>query len=408
VLRRAATVTRRWRRLWWSSVAVITLLAATWSLLVVNLEPGAKRDPTLPEPGTPGGLRTQPNHAAGSGSKPQGRWRLLPEAPDARNQSYSNLASVRIGHQVIVVAGASSRGKRVRGLAFDLRTRRWSRLARSPLAQRGGQTVVGGARGAIVWGGASDTGLEGARYDLGTGRWTRLARSPLGRRGQHTAVWTGRRMLIWGGAADRRALADGAAYDPRSDRWEKIGPAPIHGRLYHTAVWTGRRMLVWGGDVSGRSTGEDGRYASDGASYDPASNRWTTIAPSPVRSDGTARAVWTGRAMIVWTGAEGAEYDPATDRWRRIPLAPLLRHTGHTAVWSGGEMVVWGDYCCGRRVRFGGAAYDPSPGVWRSLPRSPLGSRDRHAAVGTPGGGMFVWGGCCRRGYLADGALYER
>lgn len=112
--------------------------------------------------------------------------------------------------------------------------------------------------------------------------------------------------------------------------------------------------------------------------------------------------------MIVWTGAEGAEYDPATDRWRRIPLAPLLRHTGHTAVWSGGEMVVWGDYCCGRRVCFGGAAYDPSPGVWRSLPRSPLGSRDSHAAVGTPGGGMFVWGGCCRRGYLADGALYER
>lgn len=344
------------------------------------------------------------SHAAGSGSEVREGWRRLPPGPDVRNQGYSALEAVRIGRRVVVVAGASYQGERVRGLVFDLRARRWSRLPRSPLRWRAGQTVVAAGRDAIVWGGSSSQ--RGARYDTGARRWTLLARSPLSRRSAHTAVWTGRRMLIWGGGAGRAALADGAAYDPRRDRWEEIAPAPIRGRALHTAVWTGRRMLVWGGDVSGRSTGELGRYAADGASYDPATNRWTAIAPSPVRSDGSATAVWNGRSMLVWTGAEGAEYDPAANRWRSIPPAPFGPRVGHSAVWSGDEMLVWGGNVCGTCFRSDGAAYDPRRRSWRPLLDSPLTGRDRHVAVAVPGG-MFLWGGCCRGDrYLADGAIY--
>lgn len=162
-----------------------------------------------------------------------------------------------------------------------------------------------------------------------------------------------------------------------------------------------------GRDVSGRSTGEEGRYSIRGASYDPEADRWKRIAPSPVRSNGSARAVWTGRSMIVWSGEEGAEYHPAVDRWREIPRAPLDPRIGQSAVWSGGEMVIWGGNTCGTCFRRDGAAYDPARRRWRVIPSAPIPGRDRHAATAIAGG-MFVWGGCCREdGYLDDGALYR-
>ena len=33
-------------------------------------------------------------------------------------------------------------------------------------------------------------------------------------------------------------------------------------------------------------------------------------------------STWTGDRVLVWNGAEGATWDPATDRWERIPASP--------------------------------------------------------------------------------------
>jgi len=342
----------------------------------------------------------------------QGRWRRLPEPNAARGQGFSAVEGVRVGRRAIFVAGASYRAKRVTGLSFDLRSRRWRRLATSPLRWRAGQTVVAAGSEAIVWGGAAVTAepADGARFDPVKRSWNRVAPSPLRPRTAHTAVWTGKRMLVWGGTSGREALVDGAAYDPPHDSWRPIAKAPLHPRGLHVAIWTGRQMIVWGGDVSGRSSGEQGRYASDGAAYQPATDRWTRIARAPIRSTGSSRAVWTGNSMIVWTGTEGALYKPATNRWRRIPPPPLSARAEQTAVWSGSEMLVWGGTRrpCGDCFRADGAAYDPSTNRWRLLPRSTLAGRDRHAAIAIKDG-MLVWGGCCAgtTRHFADGAVYR-
>jgi hypothetical protein len=107
-------------------------------------------------------------------------------------------------------------------------------------------------------------------------------------------------------------------------------PSP---RLEPTAVaWTGSRLIVWGGRQATTSPGSL-LVLADGAQYDPydpAADRWTPMsaagAPSP-RTDATV--AWTGRRLVVVGGAAlpggpplrgGAVYDPATDRW--TPLAP--------------------------------------------------------------------------------------
>jgi hypothetical protein len=79
-------------------------------------------------------------------------------------------------------------------------------------------------------------------------------------------------------------------------------------------------MVVWGGLVSAR-IGASADDPTDGARYDPSTDRWVTIAPTTLRARGGEVAVWTGVEMIVWGGsfwpsslpehfADGARYEP--------------------------------------------------------------------------------------------------
>ncbi|HVZ37319.1 MAG TPA: hypothetical protein VG963_33085, partial [Polyangiaceae bacterium] len=231
-------------------------------------------------------------------------------------------------------------------------------------------------------------------------------------------VWTGDRMIVWGGrgvplGGDARRLGSGAAYDPNGDRWTSLpdtgAPPP---RFSHTAVWTGRAMLVWGGDASDTAVG-----SADGASYDPAAQRWQTLS---VQNAPTPRyqhvAVWTGSEMIIWGGvgcgsqdrtrvvpcADGAAYRLDTDSWRELSResAPPAK-SGLTAVWTGSYMLVWG----GGDAQ--GYAYDPRVDRWQPLPVSgaPRG-RTNHVALWT-GREMIVWGGLAGEVSVTDGGRLQ-
>jgi hypothetical protein len=82
-------------------------------------------------------------------------------------------------------------------------------------------------------------------------------------------------MIIWGGNADRYHDL-GGRYRPSTDAWGSItaesAPAP---RRNHSAVWTGREMIVWGGANETANLG-------DGAAYDPGADQWRPLAPSPL------------------------------------------------------------------------------------------------------------------------------
>jgi hypothetical protein len=160
--------------------------------------------------------------------------------------------------------------------------------------------------------------------------------------------------------------------------WTPIAESPIGGRNADSAAiaWTGTEMLVWGGRV------DDSR----GAAYNPATNRWRELSPSPLSPRRGAAFEWTGSELLIWGGLDrsdpttgqtyatnGAAYDPRTDTWRLLPLISIPGRQV-SGVWTGTEFVILGGVSYGS---FGGspflhetvAAYDPTADRWRELPR---------------------------------------
>ncbi|HEV2759364.1 MAG TPA: hypothetical protein VGV86_07335 [Acidimicrobiales bacterium] len=236
----------------------------------------------------------------------------------------------------------------------------WRPMPDAGLAARADFSFVSTGLGMIVWGGNGDGPYaDGATYDIATSAWKPVAAAPISARRGHSAVWTGTSMIVFGGRGRADgcrqvcALNDGAAYDPATDRWSPIAPAPLAGRGGHTAVWIQDRMVVWGGAVEG------GAAVGDGASYDPATDAWTPLPPAPLEPRVSHRTVATGHRMLVWGGsseveeggkyfADGAVYSPATNSW--APMAPYPQTTEPAArdtfssVWTGTHMLVWGGY----------------------------------------------------------------
>jgi hypothetical protein len=347
----------------------------------------------------------------------------LPAGPSPRvGQSV-----VWTGARMLVWGGQLARGAAYRadGQSFDPVSGRWSTIPRAPLGPRSGHVAAWTGSRLIVWGGdvegqavRTESFDDGAAYDPATGRWAHLSRSPLEARTLTASVWTGSRLLIWGGEriggdthdseGDEEEGAtlfdDGAAYDPATDRWTPMAKSPLAARAGAVAVWTGRMMLVWGGG----STEENGVAFRDGAAYDPATNSWRPIGAAPVWPGAQYTATWTGRVMVVWGGSrgQGAAYDVATGRWTALPRAPLSFIPTPTAVWTGRVMMVWGTPASAyntSRPTAKGAAFDPATRSWTTLPKVPGGPGEGQSAVWT-GRSMIVWGGFVTGAPFASGA----
>ena len=85
------------------------------------------------------------------------------------------------------------------------------------------------------------------------------------------SAWTGHQFLVWGGATGSnhdQLLADGAAYDPATQKWSTLPAAPISARSSMASVWTGSQLFIWGGYTE--LTDNAQRATADGAMYDPA------------------------------------------------------------------------------------------------------------------------------------------
>ena len=207
--------------------------------------------------------------------------------------------------------------------------------------------VVGAACGG--GGGGDDEALD----DLPASRqWRPMRQSPLVARSA-ALVWTGKQMLVWGGytctanpcnqGVNQQPLNDGAAYDPATDQWRPLAPSPLSPRGAATTRWTGTELLVWGGTAGSEQS------LSDGAAYNLATDTWRPIAPSPLSPRQTS-GVWTGKELVLWGGrsaagdffSDGAAYDPATDQWRLLAESPLISRWGATMAWADGVVVVAG------------------------------------------------------------------
>ena len=286
----------------------------------------------------------------------------------------------------------------------------WRTLARGPLSARVNSASAWTGTRLIVWSG--DTGdRNGALFDPVTNQWT--ATSTVGApaaRQIPTTVWTGSRLFVWGGVetvTPFNALGDGAMYDPATDRWRSVAASPIllpTGR--GTAAWTGSRVFV---------------MDAAAVQYDPVLDRWsnTNFVGQP-----TARiystVVWTGSQVLVWGGLDrntfsgirdGARYDPTFDTWTAMSTAGAPSGRGvPVAVWTGTELLIWGGYEVRGTLQIlgNGALYNPATNTWR--PMSTVGAPlarmlTAYAWTGTE---LIVWGGADGlRTSHADGAAFD-
>ena len=189
---------------------------------------------------------------------------------------------------------------------------------------------------------------------LARGHWSVLARSPLGTRYGPIVVWDGHELLEFGGTARRpygggTPRDSGAAYDPPRARWRRVASAPAIVKLANAgSVWTGRQLFVFGGPTSSH---EAGFRCCVAGLYSPATDRWTVSRKAPLDQLEQPTAVWTGTAVIVaglhhngqHQQLQVASYDPASDTWTRLapPISPQHAPLGLAMVATNNGVLLW-------------------------------------------------------------------
>jgi N-acetylneuraminic acid mutarotase len=168
-------------------------------------------------------------------------------------------------------------------------------------------------------------------------------------------AWTGTELLVaQAGCCAGLGSVNLNGYDPQTNTWHALPPTPLTPREFAAGAWTGTEMVLAGGLASPDGDAEHAVPVTDGAAWDAATDTWHPIAAMPTTLPaGVPTAVWTGREVLVWSSV------PAT------------------AATPGREVVL---------------AYNPTTDTWRTLPSSGLTPR-AHAVTVWTGKELVVWGG---------------
>ena len=187
--------------------------------------------------------------------------------------------------------------------------------------------------------------------------------------------------------------------------WSRLSKAPIAGRSETTVIWTGSQFIVFGGRdplldpavASGRTVGTSAPPGSpaassrsperplDGAAYDPASRRWTTVPEPPVPAGFDVIPIATASdtltvmygpvgcsaavGAVTSAGPSGATFVPSTGTWQPLPALPQRFTCNPQGVRVGDTLYVWGGIADGHTL---GYALGPS-GAWSRVPVPPMG-----------------------------------
>ena len=253
------------------------------------------------------------------------------EAPAGRSMFAFAYDSTR--HQALLFGGGGMDEAFDDTWAYDPAGNLWSRLEPSgdlPPVRWATSAIYDPARDQVLlFGGA---GLDGMlndtwAYDREDSAWRALdpPGSMPGPRGFLNVVLDPEsgKVILFGGGTEEADFNDTWAYDPAANRWTELAPAgsiPAE-RSGYALVYDGAagRMILFGGF----NAADD---FNDTWAYDPATNRWTDLAPAgilPSRRGFHAMAYdpETGQ-VIMFGGFDGNQYlndtwtyDPATNEW---------------------------------------------------------------------------------------------
>jgi hypothetical protein len=272
-------------------------------------------------------------------------WRTLADPPYGVEQI--NVLSVWTGSEMLVIGGDNPDGSLLvsAGYAYDPAKDSWRVIPsppvgfitdRSPAVWTGSQLLVWPWDGDST--GTSTMAITPIAYDPSTDAWTALPEPPVGRRQSAASVWTGTEWIVWGGTTGTTELADGAAWNPASQTWRTLAPSPLSARRVR-GVWTGKEMIVDAGSTGGEPiTGNNELALADGGAYDPATDTWRTI------SEGLAHPgfvpVWTGSKVVMFAKGGAVVYDVASDKW--IDTCCDGQGGFGTPVWTGSVVLLVG------------------------------------------------------------------
>ena len=317
-----------------------------------------------------------------------GEWRTLPAPPNDRTDPFA----VWTGKELLVFGGTGGASypattPEIDGSAFNPGTNAWTPIASMPSAF-GVKDLVGGAvwtgSEAVVW--ATNGAVElVAAYDPASNAWHTLPASgmPVGNGAAVQVFWTGTRVLVWkatpaGYPVPRFAF--GGLLDPTTGMWSPVAEPPEVLDGYGDAVtWTNDGLFVW----SGQASSTDSLLYDAGAMYDANTNSWSTLTGSPLEDRVGATAVWTGQQVLVFGGrlsgttgqlaTDNASYDPSTRKWSLLPasrpdsqirgdsLAAATARWFAFGTWTGNEAVVLGgDADSHSQGLFDGFAFKPA------------------------------------------------
>jgi hypothetical protein len=271
-------------------------------------------------------------------------WRLL-AAPTAG----IGAGAVWTGRRLVVWTGNGPGGPVA--ATYDLRNDTWRRLPAGPLGPREGNATVWTGKELLVIGGYSGDGFAApiaAALDPATGGW-RALRGLYGLTlfgGPSGAVWDGRDAIIAGnlslcpeqGTACGRKRPILVAYNPVADRMRELAlPAGVDGAPTPLA-WTGSAVVfrAW--------TAGSLRVLT----YRPPDGRWQTGPEAPCTLPHTtdSQTPWIDGRIVAPCAAGGLQlYDVARATWERRAItgtaSPLAGRLGSAIAWTGKALVVW-------------------------------------------------------------------
>jgi N-acetylneuraminic acid mutarotase len=214
--------------------------------------------------------------------------------------------------------------------------------------------------------GALAIGLSASPAWSQSGTWIMKAPMPAGVRGEVAAVVYQNKLYAIGGNVASNAVPRNEVYDPATDSWRVLAPTPVARDHLGLALVNGR-IYTFGGFVK---TVHDGA-GTDVFEYDPAADTWRSRAPlkSPLGSVGAAVVdnkihVFGGRGLDKVTTTTHAVYDPATDKW--TDAAPLSKGRDHMGVVAaeGKIHVIGGRFANPVDRTDMHEVYDPATNTW--------------------------------------------
>jgi non-specific serine/threonine protein kinase len=281
----------------------------------------------------------------------------------------------------------------------------WRALAESPTPRQQVATTV--ADGTVwVLGGLTDSGattkVEG--FDPAINTWKHAIDLPVPLHHAMAVTYRGE-IIVLGGwqpdGANLTAISSKKVFAQRGGGWVELPPMN-DAHVAGGAVVVGDRIVVTGGQANGQLVPSTEVF--DGTSWRKVANLPTPREHLAMVTDGTFAYVLGGRNLGADKNTDAVErYDPATQKWTSLAPLPSPRGGLGAAVADGRIVVVGGEDPT--NVLGGVDAYDIQSGKWTSWPKM---TTARHgAAVAAVGKTVYVLDGAVKPSHSASTAISE-